>query len=603
MWIAFPRKRNSVPTYCLLPHTHLLKGGTYHTPLVSLDPSNTPGNLDITTPVSDDHRDPSAPPTPPVPPHPPLFDLPTFHPATDPTFVWGNHNSINFCNSLKDAYREVVHWRKNCFKVPLGNVGKSFVSELARLYNSFASGSALESIALMATIVLPILVLQIPYRRSKVKDHIACLERRLKAWKDGDIEILVEGRTLQPIKVNSQHSGNLLARSFADLMFKGKTHAALDLLANGGKGGVLRLEQLVMTNSTNTQSVRDILKSKHPASQPATTGSTLQGVPPEIHPVIIDSRLIRSTALKTSGTAGPSGLDAHAWRRLCTSFKSSSDTLFLALAELAKRLCSSLIDPQLTSPILACRLIALYKCPGVRPIGIGDTARRIISKAVLAITRGDIQEATGSFQLCAGQISGCEAAVHSVRECFLEDDTQAALLVDASNAFNSGNRLSALHNIRHLCPSIATILINTYRAPTELFIDGDVIYSKEGTTQGEPLAMPMYALATVPLIKKLSSSVKQTWYADDAAATGRIESLTVWWDEIKSHGPSFGYHANASKTWIIVKEKFMSKATTVFGDTRVNITSDGRPYLGAALGSPDYVEGFVNKKVTEWSRS
>ena len=267
----------------------------------------------------------------------------------------------------------------------------------------------------MATIVLPILVLQIPYRRSKVKDHIACLERRLKAWKDGDIEILVEeGRTLQlrlP-KFNSQHSGNLLARSFADLMFKGKTHAALDLLAKGGKGGVLRLEQLVMTNSTNTQSVRDILKSKHPASQPATIGSTLQGVPPEIHPVIfdsIDSRLIRSTALKTSGAARPSGLDAYAWRRLCNSFKSSSDTLCHALAQVAKRLCSSLIDPQLTSPILACRLIALDKCPGVRPIGIGDTARRIISKAVLAITRGDIQEATGSLQLCAGQISGCEA--------------------------------------------------------------------------------------------------------------------------------------------------------------------------------------------------
>ena len=38
----------------------------------------------------------------------------------------------------------------NLFKVPLGNVGKSLVAELSRLYNAFASGSALESIALMA---------------------------------------------------------------------------------------------------------------------------------------------------------------------------------------------------------------------------------------------------------------------------------------------------------------------------------------------------------------------------------------------------------------------------------------------------------------------
>ena len=59
------------------------------------------------------------------------------------------------------------------------------------------------------------------------------------------------------------------------------------------------------------------------------------------------------------------------------------------------------------APFLACRVIALDKCPGVRPIGIGDTARCIIAKGVLEITRLDIQDAAGSVQLCAGQISGC----------------------------------------------------------------------------------------------------------------------------------------------------------------------------------------------------
>ena len=114
--------------------------------------------------------------------------------------------------------------------------------------------------------------------------------------------------------------------------------------------------------------------------------------------------------------------------------------------------------------------------------------------------------------------------------------------MDASNTFN---RMLALLNIRHLCPSIATILINCYRDPTDLFIDGDVIHSCEGTTQGDPLGMPMYALATVPLIKKLTTSVTQTWYADDGAATGKIVNLRLWWDEISRLGPNFGYHANA----------------------------------------------------------
>ncbi len=110
---------------------------------------------------------------------------------------------------------------------------------------------------------------------------------------------------------------------------------------------------------------------------------------------------------------------------------------------------------------------------------------------VLRVTRGDIQDAAGSVQLCAGQIAGVEAATHAVQKCFHRDETEAVLLVDASNAFNSLNRDAALHNIRFICPSISTILINTYRAPSELFIDGEVLLSREGTTQGDPLAMQL----------------------------------------------------------------------------------------------------------------
>ena len=73
----------------------------------------------------------------------------------------------------------------------------------------------------------------------------------------------------------------------------------------------------------------------------------------------------------------------------------------------------------------------------MRPIGIGATARQIMAKAILMVTRMDIQEAAGSIQLCAGQISGIEASVHAVRSLFQRDDTEAILLVDASNAFNS----------------------------------------------------------------------------------------------------------------------------------------------------------------------
>ena len=152
-----------------------------------------------------------------------------------------------------------------------------------------------------------------------------------------------------------------------------------------------------------------------------------------------------------------------------------------SLAITAQRLCKKFVDPSAIAPFLACHLIALNKNPGVRPVGIGDTARQIIAKAILTVTRLDIQEAAGSLQRCAGQISRIEATVHAVNLLFQQEETEAILLVDASNAFNSLDHLSALHNICRLCPSLATALINSYRAPTELFVNGDVLYSSEGT--------------------------------------------------------------------------------------------------------------------------
>ena len=267
----------------------------------------------------------------------------------------------------------------------------------------------------------------------------------------------------------------------------------------------------------------------------------------------------------------------------------------------AKRLSTTHVDPECISPLLACRLIALDTNPGVRPIGIGDTARRIIAKAALYIAKTDVQGACGCVQLCGGQISGIEAAVHAVRSVFELDGNEALLLADASNAFNSLNRQVALHNIQRICPSLSTILTSTYRVPTELFVDGDTILSQEGTTQGDPLAMPMYALATIPLIQKLEGNHRQVWYADDAAAVGKILDLRDWWELLSTIGPSFGYFPNASKTWLVTKEGLHEAACSIFANTGVNVTCSGRPYLGAAIGSEEYVAEQVRLKGNQWT--
>ena len=179
-------------------------------------------------------------------------------------------------------------------------------------------------------------------------------------------------------------------------------------------------------------------------------------------------------------------------------------------------------------------------------LGFCETSRIIIAKAVLSVTRQDIQQVAGSLQLCAGHVAGIDAAIHTMSHLFNDDASEAVLLVDANNAFNLLNRQVALQNIRHLCPSISTILIYTYREHTDLYVDGTTILSQEGTTQGDPLAMPMYALAILPLILHVNHDIDQVWYADDATAIGKITNLRTWWDKLVSLGPAYVYHVNAS---------------------------------------------------------
>ena len=92
--------------------------------------------------------------------------------------------------------------------------------------------------------------------------------------------------------------------------------------------------------------------------------------------------------------------------------------------------------------------------------------------------------------------------------------------------------------------------------------------------------MPFYSLAIIPLIQRLSKSVIQAWYADDASACGKL---------------SYGCGGTRFLSWdlclvIFPMQGKLDLAHLVFTDTYVNVTADGRPYLGATIGSQDELE-------------
>ena len=329
--------------------------------------------------------------------------------------------------------------------------------------------------------------------------------------------MLDEGQCIQNRLQNLPlgHYANSSARQFDKLMKLGKVKSALRLISREGKGNVLSPNSIQSTTD-GPRSVLDILIAKHPPSTIPPADILLNGDNVNcLHtPIIFEAitgEVIRKATLHTQGAAGPSGLDAYAWRRLSTSFKGASSDLCDSLAAVTRRICSTNINPEGLSAFTASRLIPLDKSPGIRPVGIGEVARRIAAKTVLRLLSEDIRAATGPLQLCAGHIAGCEAAIHAVNEMFNQQTSDATLLVDASNPFNTINRQAALHNIEYICPSIATILNSNYNAPVKMFITGGgEIKSMEGTTQGDPLAMAMYALAITPLIQRLGTHIHQS---------------------------------------------------------------------------------------------
>jgi hypothetical protein len=94
------------------------------------------------------------------------------------------------------------------------------------------------------------------------------------------------------------------------------------------------------------------------------------------------------------------------------------------------------------------RLVALEKCPGVQPVGIGESWNRLFAKCVMLLAGAEAKDACGVDQLCAGLEASIESGIHVMRLLWemhaAEEEWGGFLLVDAKNAFKEGKRLARL---------------------------------------------------------------------------------------------------------------------------------------------------------------
>ena len=193
-------------------------------------------------------------------PRPP--SLPPFETPADPSFMWGDLPGEECVQLVNNCYDEAIHWKPNLFKVPNGNDGEKFVKEMSRLFRSYSEGSSIESVALTAAFLFPILVLQKPSSRLKSRELATHLNCRMTLWVDGAFLLLMdEGRTIQKGLDSHRSSSNQshrndesTARSFTKLMLEGRVREAIRLLSKNPDGGPLSLNALAYPDNPATGS-------------------------------------------------------------------------------------------------------------------------------------------------------------------------------------------------------------------------------------------------------------------------------------------------------------------------------------------------------------
>ena len=64
-------------------------------------------------------------------------------------------------------------------------------------------------------------------------------------------------------------------------------------------------------------------------------------------------------------------------------------------------------------------------------------------------------------------------------------------------------------------------------------------------------------------------------------------------------GTKFGYFPESEKSWLVVKPEKQEEARKVFAGTKINITVEGRRYLGGTIGSEEFKKEYAEQKILE----
>jgi len=268
-------------------------------------------------------------------------------------------------------------------------------------------------------------------RKKKLKRNEtlrAGLLERLQRWNEGRIDVL----WAEACKLFSGAERQNLTNS-SENNIRRATECAQDARYGKAVASLLSLGLCAPSEETLRE-----MKSKHPEAELPVLPS---GPLPD--PVRFDKVLVRKKVegfFFIGSAAGASGTRPQFFKDIlsCPN-KAVSDEALTSLTNLANHLVAGLAPRELAPFVAGAPLMALAKAGGgLRPIAIGETIRRLVSKCCCEATVEDAKIVFGSLQVGVATSGGAEASVHAVRRLakeFGEDPGKIMLKVDFSNAF------------------------------------------------------------------------------------------------------------------------------------------------------------------------
>ena len=321
-------------------------------------------------------------------------------------------------------WKRAVQQRPIWYKPPQGRIGKLFIRKLSFLIR----GVRERKWNFERVIVFPAVVLYKANGITAAKDIRKRIETRMILWDEekfaaliGDMEVEASLRGTG----NGPKTEEETYRNYNTKVLNGHLRAACRSLTSRGGGGALSPDDICSKSGTP---VLEVLESKHPPLREPESiggpGGAFEEYPkvPTTIPLIISSDTVEEVAAKLSGAAGPGGPDSVALKAWCLGFGQTSGELRSELAAFATWLANSNPPWAAYRALMACRLVALDKQPGTRPLGIGETYRRLMAKCILRVVGSRATSSCGNYNLCAGIKAGIEGAVHVIRDARTEAD-------------------------------------------------------------------------------------------------------------------------------------------------------------------------------------